>query len=101
MPAVPAGVHSNRSLTRSQRSLARLAGGCHCLHRGRLPLHGGSCEPARARYLLSRIKVGASPATVENPVAPTGRTQVEQPFTLPRNACGCTSTNISRISTEP
>src|SRR5688572_19014958 len=101
MHAMPAGVHHNGSVPRSRRRMARLAGGCDIVYGGRLPLYGGGRKPARARYLLPRIKVGARPATVEKPVAPTGRTQVEQPFTFPRNVCGCTSTNISRISTEP
>ena len=69
--------------------------------RHRLALHRRRGEPASASYLLSRMKVGARPEIVEKPFAPTGVTQVEQPFTLPRNEWGCTSTFISRISIEP
>ena len=58
------------------------------IQRRRYAIHGRSGEPAGAGYLLSRMNVGARPETVEKPLAPTGVTHVEQPFTFPRNECG-------------
>src|ERR1035438_10541684 len=52
-------------------------------------------------YLPSRMKVGATPDTVENPDGPTAVSQLEQPCTLPRYECGCTSTRIFCISRWP
>jgi len=39
-------------------------------------------------YLVSKIKVGATPDTVENPVVPAALNQLEQPCTFPRYECG-------------
>lgn len=46
-------------------------------------------------YFGSRISAGASPDTDENP-PPGGEIQAEQPCTLPKKACGATSTTMSR-----
>ena len=86
--SVPAVLYHYGGVARPGWCLARLDG-----RRGRIlgrrhPVHRRRSEPARARHLLSRMNVGASPETVEKPFAPTGVTHVEQPFTLPRNECG-------------
>jgi len=54
-----------------------------------------------ACYLLSIMKVGARPLMVENPEGVSAVIQLEQPCTLPRKECGCTSTRSSRMDTDP
>src|ERR1035441_4208868 len=51
------------------------------------------------RYLESRMKVGTMPAAEEKPVFPV-ESQLEQPCTLPRQACGRTSTCPPRTPTS-
>ena len=86
--SLSAVLYNYSSVARPGRRLARLDGRCGRLLGYRLSLYRWRREPARSRHLLSRINVGAKPETVEKPFAPTGVTQVEQPFTLPRNECG-------------
>src|SRR3984885_16077475 len=54
-----------------------------------------------AGHFCSRINVGAIPDNVEKPDGPVAVNQVEQPCTLPRYECGCTSTRIFCISRWP